>query len=299
MGSSQAGPPDFPPADGYVNDVAGVLDESAERYLEGFLATLERDTSAEVAVATVRSLDGLSVEEYASRLFATWGIGNRNHDNGVLLLVAPHDRVVRIEVGYGLEGTLPDGLAGEIIRQDILPEFRAGNVPRGIGRGLDRIARIVRGEAAARAIVPSSATVAADDTPSAWVVVPFLGFFVALGAFVAGIGLRTKAGGVLLWCAMFAGIPLVMSTAFSPMLTLTVFAPLALAAAFFGHRKAQSDGWINSARTGSSSVADGTAPSGWNMGGLSDSSGDSTSDSSSSSDFGGGSSGGGGATGHW
>jgi uncharacterized protein len=70
-----------------------------------------------------------------------WGIGQARQDNGVLLLVAPGERSVRIEVGYGLEPVLPDGLAGEIIRADILPEFRAGNLPRGIGRGLNRIHR--------------------------------------------------------------------------------------------------------------------------------------------------------------
>jgi uncharacterized protein len=299
VGSSRAESVEFPRSDGYVNDFAGVLDESAETYLEGYLSTLERDTSAEVAVVTVGSLDGLSVEEYASRLFAAWGIGQRDRDNGVLLLVAPEDRVVRIEVGYGLEGTLPDGLAGEIIRRDILPEFRAGNIPRGIGRGLDRIARIVRGETAAVVVVPPAQTVAGDDTPSAWILVPFLGFFVVLGAFVAGVGVRAKTFGLLIWGVGFAGIPLVMAAAFSPVLTLTVLAPLAFAAAVAGHRKAHLHGWTSSARAGSPSAADRTAPSHWIMGGSSDASGGSSGDSSSSSDFGGGSSGGGGATGRW
>ena len=131
----------FPAPSGYVNDFASALDGSAEQYLEGFLATLERDTTAEVVVATVSSLEGMTVEEYANRLFAEWGIGQAADDNGVLLLVAPGERSVRIEVGYGLEPILPDGLAGEIIRTEILPEFRAGNIPRGIGRGLNRIAQ--------------------------------------------------------------------------------------------------------------------------------------------------------------
>ena len=105
------------------------------------------------------SLEGMTVEEYANRLFAEWGIGQAADDNGVLLLVAPGDRAVRIEVGYGLEPILPDGLAGEIIRTEILPEFRAGNVPRGIGRGLNRISQIVRGDPqAARAASPTRRT---------------------------------------------------------------------------------------------------------------------------------------------
>jgi uncharacterized protein len=134
----------FPAQTGYVNDFASVLDDAAEAYLETFLGTLERDTSAEVVVVTVASLEGMTIEEYANKLFADWGIGKALQDNGVLLLVAPRERAVRIEVGYGLEPILPDGLAGEIIRTEILPEFRGGNVPRGIGRGLNRRPRIRR-----------------------------------------------------------------------------------------------------------------------------------------------------------
>jgi uncharacterized protein len=74
----------FPRPDGYVNDFASVLEEADEIYLETFLANLERDTSAEVVVATVESLDGMSIEEYASRLFADWGLGQKDRDNGVL-----------------------------------------------------------------------------------------------------------------------------------------------------------------------------------------------------------------------
>src|SRR5688572_33269944 len=99
----------FPRPSGHVNDFAQVLTEDDRVYLENFLRSIERDTTAEVVVATVTSLDGMTIEEYANRLFADWGIGKRQRDNGVLLLVAPNDREVRIEVGYGLEGTIPDG----------------------------------------------------------------------------------------------------------------------------------------------------------------------------------------------
>jgi TPM domain len=126
---------EFPRPSGYVNDFASVLTEDDRVYLETFLQAVERDTTAKVVVATVTSLEGLTIEEYASRLFAYWGIGERTRDNGILLLVAPAERRVRIEVGYGLEGILPDGLAGEIIRTAIVPEFQRGNLRRGIGRG--------------------------------------------------------------------------------------------------------------------------------------------------------------------
>ena len=84
-----------------------------------------------------------TIEEYANRLFADWGIGKKQKDNGVLLLVAPNEREVRIEVGYGLEGTIPDGLAGDIIRAQIIPQFKANNFPKGIGSGLDATNRRV------------------------------------------------------------------------------------------------------------------------------------------------------------
>src|SRR5688572_12514443 len=169
----------LPEPSGYVNDFASILDESDEEYLEGFLTSLESDTAAEVVVVTVRSLDGMTIERYANQLFAEWGIGKKQRDNGVLLLVAPDDRSVRIEVGYGLEAALPDGLAGDIIRTEIMPEFAAGNLPRGVGRGLDRIARVVRQDPAA---VSSSS---ASDYVSPLIAVPFAWLFVFMGAFGA------------------------------------------------------------------------------------------------------------------
>lgn len=294
--SALAQSPELFEPDGYVNDFANVLDESAETYLEDYLGTLERDTTVEVAVATVPTLGGTTIEDYATRLFAAWKIGQAARDNGVLLLVAPTDRAVRIEVGYGLEGALPDGLAGDIIRNDILPEFRAGNIPRGIGRGLDRIARITRGEAATYA-QPSAA--AEDDTPSPWVMVPFFGLFVALGAFGLGVGVRTKTIGPLLWGGMFGGVPLVMSFAFSPTIALSILAPLGVGIVGLGYVKGGSPYWKQVARTGSADGRDTSDPEGWTMGGSGGSSSSDHSSSSSSSDFGGGSSGGGGATGRW
>ena len=146
---------------------------------------------------------------HAESLFEQAGLNARP---GVLLLVAPRDRAVRIEVGYGLEPILPDGLAGEIIRTAILPEFRAGNIPRGIGRGLDRIARVIRRDPAA---VPSTVSRAGhDDRPSALVTVPFFASFVLLAAFVTGLAIRTKTRGPLLWSGLFAGIPLILAEVF-------------------------------------------------------------------------------------
>ena len=291
----------FPAPSGYVNDFASALDDSAEQYLEGFLETLERDTTAEVVVATVASLEGMTVEEYANRLFAEWAIGQAADDNGVLLLVAPGDRAVRIEVGYGLEPTLPDGLAGEIIRTEILPEFRAGNIPRGIGRGLNRISQIVRGDpqAAARAASPKPT----NDLPPAWFIIPFFATFVVFGSFAAGLGLRTKTYAPLMAGGMFVGVPLLIAVTVTSLVSMVFFAMIGVAALALGYRRGLSAYWRGMLRKGRPDSARGDDASDWIMGGTPASSSDSGSDSGGSSssggDFGGGSSGGGGASGRW
>lgn len=287
-----------PSPTGHVNDFASVLDEATERYLEDFLTRLERDTSAEVVLATIPSLEGVTVEAYANLLFNEWGIGQKQQDNGVLLLVAPADRRVRIEVGYGLEPILPDGLAGEIIRTEILPEFKGGNFPRGIGRGLNRIAQVVRRDPAATI----SSDIADAGLPSPLVMVPFFASFILLGAFAAGLGLRTKTYLPLMWAGMFAGIPLLMLAAFSSIVSVAIVVPLGLGALAFGYRTGQSPYWAGMLRKGAPDSAREDRRLAWVAGGTSGSSSGGSSDSgesSSSGSFGGGSSGGGGASGRW
>jgi uncharacterized protein len=284
----------LPRPDGYVNDYAAILDADAETYLEDFLTTLERDTSAEVAVATVESLDGMTIEEYANRLFQEWGIGNRQKDNGVLLLVAPRDREVRIEVGYGLEGVLPDGLAGDIIRNDIIPEFRANNFPRGVGRGVDRIARIIRRDPSAS--VMSESTDEGDGPPPLWFIIPFLGAFVFIGSFAAGLGVRTKTFGPLLFGGLFGGVPWIFVAAFPSFTTVSALTLIGFAAFVWGYRRGARASWRDALRTSSGRSRDGDS---WEMGSSSSGSSGGGSSGGSSSSFGGGSSGGGGASGRW
>ena len=282
----------FPRPLGHVNDFAGVLTEDDRSYLEDFLGTLERDTSAEVVVVTVTSLDGLTIEEYAARIFTDWGIGDAAKDNGVLLLVAPAERRVRIEVGYGLEGSLPDGLAGEIIRTAIVPEFQQGNIRRGIGRGLDRISRIVRGDAKAALPAPVES---GSSVPPAWVIVPFFGLFVGVGGIATGLGLRTKTIALILAGGLFTTLALLMAGMMSS-LSLAFLVPLDLVGMAFGYRKGQSPDWIRGIRGGSSRDA---GSNDWVMGGTASTASTSDGGGDSSSDFGGGSSGGGGASGSW
>ena len=107
----------------YANDFAGVLSEQTEQYINETAKKLKDETKAEVAVATVTSLDGADIETYSIQLARKWGIGDSNKNNGILILLAIEDRKVRIEVGNGLEGAINDGKAGRMLRQYANPYF--------------------------------------------------------------------------------------------------------------------------------------------------------------------------------
>src|SRR5512139_1419313 len=134
----------FPEPQGFVNDFAGMMSSGARTELEEELVNFEKETSVEIAVATVNSLEGLTVEDYAVRLFEAWGIGKKDKDNGVLLLVSKEERKVRIEVGYGLEPVITDGRAGRILDDEVVPEFREGNYEQGIINGVRAIEGYIR-----------------------------------------------------------------------------------------------------------------------------------------------------------
>ncbi len=122
----------FPALSGRVVDAANVLPATTRATLDGKLAAQEAKATDQFVVATVPSLQGTSIEDYANRLFRFWKLGQEKKNNGVLLLVAPNERKVRIEVGYGLEGILTDAVASTIIQTTILPAFRKGDMPAGI-----------------------------------------------------------------------------------------------------------------------------------------------------------------------
>ncbi len=130
---------DFPALTGRVVDAADILPDNAETRLTTKLEALESDTQAQFVIATVPDLDGYDIADYGYRLGRDWGIGDSERNDGVILLVAPNERKVRIEVGYGLEGVLTDALSKIIIENDILPRFRSGDYPGGIEAGADAI----------------------------------------------------------------------------------------------------------------------------------------------------------------
>lgn len=129
----------FPKLIGSVNDFANVLSPDDVRALALTLRVYRNTTDIAVVVATVPSLGGVPMEKYALRLFNQWGIGEKGKDNGILLLLAPTEQQVRIEVGYGLEKDLSDAIAVEIIQKYAVPNFRAGNFSAGLKATVDGI----------------------------------------------------------------------------------------------------------------------------------------------------------------
>src|SRR5262249_37682024 len=136
-----------PALTGRVVDEADVLDPGFRAVLASKLKSLEEQTTDQLVVATVKSLGGHTIEDYANQLFRKWQLGQKDKNNGVLLLVAPVDRKVRIEVGYGLEGELPDAVAKLIVQDRMIPDFRSGNYTTAIARGTDSIIDVLTGGA--------------------------------------------------------------------------------------------------------------------------------------------------------
>lgn len=128
---------------GRVVDAADLIPDLIEADLTTQLAELERDTKAQMVVVTTSSLDGLTIQDYGLRLGRGWGLGDKERDDGLLLIVAPNERKVRIEVGYGLEKSLPDDRCAEFIEM-MLPSFSDGDYVAGIENGVDLLDRELR-----------------------------------------------------------------------------------------------------------------------------------------------------------
>ena len=133
----------FPELTGRIVDQANIIPSATRQAVEPKLADLEIRSGIQLVVASVASLDGQDIESYANALFRAWKLGEKTKNNGVLLLVAPNERRVRVEVGYGLEGTLTDALSKIIIANAIAPRFKAGDYGSGISRGVDDIVTVL------------------------------------------------------------------------------------------------------------------------------------------------------------
>ncbi len=146
LAASWAGAAEFPAPVGHVNDFAGVMKPETVQGLEGTLTSLKEKTGAEIAVVTVKTLGNLDVSTYAVRLMKEWGIGSKELNDGVLLLVSTGERKVRIEVGYGLEGAITDARSGLILREHIIPYLKDNDYDSGLNNGALALAQLIAKE---------------------------------------------------------------------------------------------------------------------------------------------------------
>jgi uncharacterized protein len=166
----------FPVLSGRVVDEVGILSADQRTRLESQLAQHEAATSNQIVVVTLKSLQGDDIADYGYRLGRAWGIGQKGRDNGVLVIVAPNEHRARIEVGYGLEGALPDVIADEILRNRMLPRFRANDYPGGIEAGVSAIMAAVAG-----AYTPlRGAGATRDQPPPPWFLLLPFGFLLLI-----------------------------------------------------------------------------------------------------------------------
>ena len=270
---------DVPPLAGQVVDQARVLPPSTVESITAQLAAHETKSSNQVAVLIVPTLDGDTIEEFSHRVATAWKLGQKGTDNGVLLLVAIQERKVRIEVGYGLEGALTDARSAQIIRHEIVPRFRAGDIAGGVTAGVQAILRTIEGTYQA----PERAQPQSDsDVMGQVVIAVIVGLMVGLALMnvhrfigpIAGAGLSTLLAPWLVPALVASGVTLLLL--------------LVIGAAGMGNRTGRSrgmDDWIwyssRGGGWGGGSLGGGGGFGGGGFGG------------------GGGSFGGGGASGNW
>ena len=205
---------DFPALSGRVVDQADLLSPAEEEALDTKLEALETQSNRQLVVTTISDLQGYEISDYGYRLGRHWAIGQAadgetEKDNGVLLIIAPNERKMRIEVGYGLEPVLTDGLSSRIIRNDITPKFKASDYPGGINAGVDKIItqlQLPPDEAAKIAAEASSKSGSGDGGISVGSIIfwLFVFFFVVVPMFSGGKGGRKhrrngSVGPVVIW----------------------------------------------------------------------------------------------------
>jgi len=289
---------DVPYLTGRVTDNAQILSEGARKALAEKLKAHEDRTGNQIAVLTIPTLDGEGIEEYAVRVFEAWKLGQKGKDNGVLMVVVPGDRRMRIEVGYGLEGTLTDLMAGRIIQQVITPRFRNGDYEGGITEGAMAVVKLLEGGKGPQAQGGGGAIQKSVGTMEPDLPIPQRILF---GAFIFGIiGLFTVIGILTPGVGWFLYVFLIPFWAMFPIVVVGVRGALVCLAVYliaFPVVKLllKNSEWYEKAAA--SLRTKGRA----SIGGFTFSSGSSGGFSSGSSGFsgGGGSSGGGGASGNW
>lgn len=183
----------FPPLTGRVVDAAGIIPPDVEARLTEKLAALESQSRRQLVVATLPDLQGYDIADYGYRLGRAWGIGSEDRNDGALLIVAPKERKVRIEVGYGLEAVLTDGLSSLIVQNVIIPKFKQDDMPGGIEAGTDAIiAQLMLPEDEARKVAASAEQQATESEDSFWPGAIWLLFFFFV--FILPMSRRMRGG---------------------------------------------------------------------------------------------------------
>ncbi|UCH12689.1 MAG: TPM domain-containing protein [Candidatus Omnitrophota bacterium] len=175
---------------GYVNDFANVISAEDERTIEALAQELETETTAQIAVVTMPTTKPSTIEQYAVELFEKWGIGTKEKDNGVLILMAANDKKVRIETGYGLEGAIPDAIANQIISRIMIPQFKQGNFSKGIVLGAVSVAQLAAKEYNVKLTGAAGYARAATVTPAS-PAATLLRLLMTLSFFILIFGLRS------------------------------------------------------------------------------------------------------------
>ncbi len=299
---------DIPYLTGRVNDHAGILSEHTRTELSEILKAHEERTTNQVVILTLASLNGENIEDYSNQVFNAWKLGQADKDNGILIMVVPDERRMRIEVGYGLEGDMPDIYASRIIREIMTPRFREGDFDGGIAEGTLAVLKVLEGQD-----LPASGEL--DETSDSPAFSDFadlespdmpLTVRILIGAFIFGIiGLFTIVGIMMPGFGWFLYLFLIPFWATFPIIVLGSRATLVVFLAYLigyplvklymrstpWYKKAKKDLRTKGrASIGGLSFSSGSSGGSWSSGG-----------SSSSGGFsgGGGSSGGGGASGSW
>ena len=295
-----AGQVTFPEPQGFINDFAGVLTAVQKLELDQVASSLEQDNGAELAVAIVETVAPLDPKAFAVQLFEAWGIGERGHDNGVLILLAMAERRIEIEVGYGLEGVLTDAVCGRLLDDWAIPHFRQGDMGEGTVAVARAVARVAAGESFENVVPPRWTKarllrvllVAVLSAFLLWLTVWSLRRKIALLPIAAVVGL-----GVLWGYALTSPLDNLEATIMATVLggsagmVIGLFLDLILGGA---GQRARAPGYTSGSSSGGSSRSSSSRSSS-----SSSSSSSGSSSSRSSGSFGGGRSGGGGAGRSW
>ncbi len=190
---------EVPALAGPVMDLAGIMSPDARGKLEDYLLRVDRNSSAQIVVLTIPSLEGESLEEYSIKVAREWRLGRAEDSKGVLLLVAYGERKIRIEVGYGAEGDLTDAKCGLIIRNVIAPEFKGGDYSEGIVKGAKAIAGVVAADAEGQKIIADNG----DDIDPASAIATIIFFALYFFMFTGSLSTKFRALQWLPWAAWF------------------------------------------------------------------------------------------------